>query len=215
VITELNFGQPTVRTTANHWMRSRAFLVALVAHTALIIALITAQRMHPRRLGTEASQPTTGIGAFISPGPAVGTTGTKPVEKKVPAPEKAPKKTAPSTEATQERAGAADNAAAGAGNGSQVGGGGTGPIRIGSGQGLSLLKRVEPVYPPAMQAARVEGTVVLDATIGRDGSVGDVKVLKSSGPMFERAAVEAVKQWRYSPIPFEGLLTVTVNFTLR
>jgi len=214
VITELNFGQPTVRTNTNHWMRSRAFLIALAAHTLLIIALLTAQHMNPRRLGTESSQPQ-GIGAFVTPGPAVGTAGTKPVEKKAPAPEKAPKKTAPSTEASQQHAGAADDAAAGAGNGSQVGGGGTGPIRIGSGQGLSLLKRVEPAYPPAMQAARVEGTVVLDATIERDGSVGDVKVLKSSGPMFERAAVEAVKQWRYSPIPFEGLLTVTVNFTLR
>lgn len=209
MITELNFGQPTVRTNTNHWMRSRAFLVALVAHTVLIIALVTAQRMHPRRLGTEASQPT-GIGAFISPGAPVATTGTTPVAKKVAAPEKAPKKT-PSTEASQEQAGASDAAAA---SGGQVGGG-NGPVRLGSGQGLSLLKRVEPAYPPAMQAARVEGTVVLDATIERDGSVGDVKVLKSSGPMFERAAVEAVKQWRYSPIPFEGLLTVTVNFTLR
>jgi outer membrane biosynthesis protein TonB len=38
----------------------------------------------------------------------------------------------------------------------------------------------------------------------------------SSSPSVQRAAVEAVKQWRYSPIPFEGLLlTVTVNFTLR
>src|SRR6185295_27298 len=192
-------------------MRSRAFLIALAAHTLLIIALLTAQHLSPRRLGTEASQPQ-GIGAFISPGPAIGTTGTKPVEKKAPAPERAPKKTAPPTQASQERAGAADSAAAGGG---QVGGGGNGPVRIGSGQGLSLLKRVEPAYPPAMQAARVEGTVILDATIERDGTVGDVKVLRSSGPMFERAAVEAVQQWRYSPIPFEGLLTVTVNFTLR
>jgi protein TonB len=89
-------------------------------------------------------------------------------------------------------------------------------VRLGGGgQGLSLLKRVEPPYPPAMQAARVQGTVVLDAVIHRDGTVGDIKVLKSSGPHFERAAIDAVKQWRYAPIPYEGILTVTVNFTLR
>jgi protein TonB len=89
-------------------------------------------------------------------------------------------------------------------------------VRLGSGgQGLALLKRIEPAYPPAMQAARVEGMVVLDAVIHRDGSVGDIKVLKSSGPHFERAAIDAVKQWLYAPIPYEGILTVTVNFTLR
>jgi TonB family protein len=66
-----------------------------------------------------------------------------------------------------------------------------------------------------MQSARVEGMVVLDAVIHRDGTVGDIKVLKSSGPFFERSAIEAVKQWRYAPIPYEGILTVNVNFTLK
>ena len=213
MINELNLGQqPIVGTTANHWMRSRAFLVALVAHAILIAVLIGAQS-RVVRLGTEASQPH-GIGAFISAGTPVGTTGTPPVAKKVAAPEKAPKKMAPAAESSQEPAGSMD-AASQQGGGQPGGGGADGPIRLGSGQGLSLLKRVEPSYPPTMQAARLEGNVVLDATIHRDGSVGEVKVLKSSGPLFERAAIDAVRQWRYAPIPFEGLLTVTVNFTLR
>ena len=94
-------------------------------------------------------------------------------------------------------------------------GAGSGPVRLGGGQGLALLKRVEPIYPPAMQSARVAGMVVLDAVIHRDGTVGDIKVLKASGPFFEKAAIDAVKQWLYAPIPYEGVLTVTVNFTLK
>jgi TonB family protein len=127
---------------------------------------------------------------------------------------KAAKKPLPATEPATTMAGSANDAAVGAG---QVGGGaGTGPVRLGTGgQGLALLKRVEPAYPPAMQSARVEGMVVLDAVIHRDGTVGDIKVLKSSGPFFERSAIEAVKQWRYAPIPYEGILTVNVNFTLK
>jgi TonB family protein len=65
-----------------------------------------------------------------------------------------------------------------------------------------------------MERARMEGTVVLDAVIHRDGSVGEIKVLRSSGPAFEESAIKAVGQWRYGALPYEGVLTVTVNFTL-
>jgi TonB family protein len=214
MITQLDFtGRPVALSNPPHWSRSRSLLIALVVHTILIGLLIRAQRTHVLRLGSGPESH--GIGAFITPGPAVGTSGTsQPVEKKAAAPVKAAKKTLPSNEPIATMAGSADVAGAGAGQVS--GGGGTGPVRLGSGgQGLALLKRVEPAYPPAMQSARVEGTVVLDAVIHQDGSVGDIKVLKSSGPFFERSAMEAVRQWRYAPIPFEGVLTVTVNFTLK
>jgi TonB family protein len=214
MITQLDFsGRPVARGNTTHWSQSRSLLIALIVHTIVIGLLIRAQRTHVLHLGSGPSSG--GIGAFITQGTPVGTAGTaQTVAKKAPAPVKAAKKPLASTEPTTQMAGSASAAGAGAG---QAGGGvGTGPVRLGSGgQGLALLKRIEPAYPPAMQAARVEGMVVLDAVIHRDGSVGDIKVLKSSGPHFERAAIDAVKQWLYAPIPYEGILTVTVNFTLR
>jgi len=189
--------------------RFSAFGIAVIVHVCVILTFIVAQRAHVLRVSIAPQQH--GIGAFISPGTPVGTAGTsKPVEKKTPAPEKTPKKVMPAT--TAQPAGSDDRASS---VGGQVGGGGLGPVRLGSGQGIGLLKKVEPVYPRAMQAARVEGIVVLDAVIRRDGTVGDVTVLKSTAPLFERAAIDAVKQWLYSPLPYEGLLTLTVNFNLR
>ena len=60
----------------------------------------------------------------------------------------------------------------------------------------------------------MEGTVVLDAVIHCDGTVGEIRVLKSSGPAFEESAIKAVSQWLYGALPYEGVLTVTVNFNL-
>lgn len=73
---------------------------------------------------------------------------------------------------------------------------------------------MEPIYPLTMQAARREGIVVLDAVVHRDGTIGDIKVLKSTAPEFEQAAIAALKQWRYTRLPYDGLVTVTLNFTL-
>jgi protein TonB len=86
---------------------------------------------------------------------------------------------------------------------------------VAPGQGPGLIKRVEPRYPPIAQTARIEGTVVLDAVIGQDGSVKDIKVLKSAHVSLEQSAVDALRQWRYSPSPQDVILTVTVNFTLQ
>jgi TonB family protein len=91
---------------------------------------------------------------------------------------------------------------------------GAGPVRLGAGGNLTLLNKVTPVYPPVMQSVRMPGQVVLDAIIHRDGTIGDVTVLKSTNEAFAQAAIAAVKQWRYTPIPYEGIVTVTVNFTL-
>jgi protein TonB len=90
-----------------------------------------------------------------------------------------------------------------------------GPVRVAPGQGPGLIKRVEPIYPPMARAARVEGTVVIDAVINKDGSVSDVKVLQSANAMLEQSAVQAVRQWRFTPGPYAVVLTVTVHFTLR
>ena len=88
-------------------------------------------------------------------------------------------------------------------------------MRVSPGQGPGLIRKVEPRYPPIARAARVEGTVVVDAIIRQDGTVSDGKVLKSSNPMFEPECIQAVKQWRFTPGSQDVILTVTVNFTLR
>jgi len=77
---------------------------------------------------------------------------------------------------------------------------------------------VAPTYPPLARAAGVEGVVILEAVIAEDGSVRDVRVLRSN-PLLEAAALEAVRQWRFSPTLLNGepvpvVMTVTVAFRL-
>ena len=80
-------------------------------------------------------------------------------------------------------------------------------------------KNVQPVYPPIAQSARVQGVVIIEATIGADGRVKDAKVLRSI-PLLDQAALDAVKQWQFTPtllngVPVPVIMTVTVNFTLQ
>ena len=80
------------------------------------------------------------------------------------------------------------------------------------------VKHVVPIYPPFAQAARVSGTVILEALIAEDGSVRDVKVLKSV-PLLDASAIDAVRQWRFTStllngVPVQVLMTVTVTFNL-
>jgi protein TonB len=94
------------------------------------------------------------------------------------------------------------------------------PVRVGGNiQTPKKVKDIPPVYPPIAQSARVQGVVILEATIGPDGRVQDVHVLRSI-PLLDAAAIDAVKQWVYSPtllnnVPVPVIMTVTVNFTLR
>jgi protein TonB len=83
----------------------------------------------------------------------------------------------------------------------------------------AVLYKVHPEYPSIAQAAMLEGIVILEATVDGDGRVESVRVLRSKGVLLDRAAVDAVKQWRYSPLIFHGrphpfILTVTVSFSL-
>jgi protein TonB len=76
-----------------------------------------------------------------------------------------------------------------------------------------------PMYPPTAQAARIEGTVILEAVIDAQGVVQNVRVLRSV-PLLDRAAIEAVQQWRYTPTRLNGVavpivMTVTVTFSLK
>jgi protein TonB len=77
---------------------------------------------------------------------------------------------------------------------------------------------VAPVYPRNALTARLSGTVVLQITIGVNGNVRGLKVLQGN-PVLARAAMDAVRQWRYRPSTLNGKLTeaqteVTVNFEL-
>ena len=81
-----------------------------------------------------------------------------------------------------------------------------------------LLEKTQPVYPPVAKAARVQGTVVLEATISKTGTIEDLRVV-SGPPMLQGAAIDAVKTWRYKPYllmdkPVEVLTTVNVIFVL-
>jgi protein TonB len=78
---------------------------------------------------------------------------------------------------------------------------------------------VAPVYPPVAQRARVEGVVILEAVIDAQGRVEAVRVLRSIA-LLDQAAVDAVKQWRFTPAllnaePVPVVMTVTVNFMLQ
>jgi TonB family protein len=92
------------------------------------------------------------------------------------------------------------------------------PIRVG-GQisPPAKIKNVEPIYPAVAKSARVEGTVVIEATVGADGKVEEAKVIKSV-PLLDQAALDAVRQWEYTPtllngVPVPVVMTINVNFT--
>jgi len=95
------------------------------------------------------------------------------------------------------------------------------PHRLQVSQGVTqgmLLHRVQPSYPALARQARIQGSVVLQAEIGRDGSIQNLHLI-SGHPMLAPSAVEAVKQWKYKPYilnqqPVEVETTITVNFSL-
>ena len=96
----------------------------------------------------------------------------------------------------------------------------TGAYRVGGAmQPPKKLKDVPPDYPPLAQEARVQGVVIMEVRIDEHGMVGDVRTLRSI-PLLDQAAIDAVKQWQYTPTLMNGVavpvrMTVTVNFSLR
>jgi periplasmic protein TonB len=92
-------------------------------------------------------------------------------------------------------------------------------VRVSQGvtQGL-LIRKVQPAYPPLARQARIQGSVLLQAEISKDGTIQNLRLI-SGHPMLAPAAIEAVKQWRYKPYilngePVEVETQITVNFTL-
>jgi len=93
------------------------------------------------------------------------------------------------------------------------------PVRVGGNvQSSKLIRRVEPSYPELAKRARVQGIVILQVTVDETGSVGAIKIIRGH-PLLSPPALEAVRQWKYSPTilngePVQVVATVTVNFVL-
>ena len=90
-------------------------------------------------------------------------------------------------------------------------------ISKGVSEGL-VVKRVSPVYPPHALQVRLQGSVELQASIGKDGSIVAVRQI-SGDPVLGKAAMDAVRQWKYKPYyldgePVEVQTQITVNFKL-
>jgi len=80
------------------------------------------------------------------------------------------------------------------------------------------VKHVSPEYPEIARNARVQGVIILECIIAPEGHVTDIRVLRGI-PLLDKAAIDAVRQWVYTPTLLEGrpvpvVMTVTVNFKL-
>jgi len=96
------------------------------------------------------------------------------------------------------------------------------PRRIpvgGNVQAMRLVRQVRPEYPPELRAAGVEGTVVLQAVISKEGAPLELRVLSTTDARLNQAALDAVTKWRYTPtllngMPVETLTTISIEFQL-
>jgi TonB family protein len=95
-----------------------------------------------------------------------------------------------------------------------------GPVRVGGSVRPPVKTRhVDPVYPQIALMSRVQGIVIIEATLGADGRVLDARVLRSE-PLLKQAALDAVSQWQFTPtllngVPVPVIMTVSVIFTLK
>ena len=94
------------------------------------------------------------------------------------------------------------------------------PLRAGGVvQDSKLIHRVEPVYPELARRTRAEAVIVMEVQIDEQGDVTDVSIARGH-PLFDQAAIDAVKQWRYSPTLLNGepvpvVTTVTIPFRIQ
>ncbi|MBU4493882.1 MAG: energy transducer TonB, partial [Acidobacteria bacterium] len=83
-----------------------------------------------------------------------------------------------------------------------------------------LVKRVDPIYPPELRKAGIQGTVILEVTTDEYGVPKNIAVLKSESSELNQSAIEAVRQWVYQPMLVDGkpvpvTFTVTVRYILK
>ena len=228
---------PTVRVGSQKWY---TVPLSILAHVLLFGSIIIIPLMAADVLPTPPT-----MMAFVGappppppppPPPAAPAVQAKPVEVQNPnaAPVEAPKEIVP--EAPPSNAGLSTGIPGGVEGGVPGGvmGGVVGglpeappqppppsaPVRVGGNiKPPTKTRDVKPVYPPIAQSARVQGVVIIEATIGADGRVKEAKVLRGQ-PLLDQAALDAVKQWQFTPtllngVPVPVIMTVTVNFTLQ
>jgi protein TonB len=204
---------------AERWLESdpaqrrivrRALAAALALHATVLVARMPDWGPDPVRVDAPAEQAMQVQFLKPPPPPKAPPKPPEPVQKKIPRPDPTPDEPEPVKEPPPAPPSTPVTAPP-----SPMPAQDMGPVRVAPGQGPGLIKKVEPHYPPMARTARIEGKVVVDAIIRKDGSVSDVKVLSASSPMFEQACVDAVRQWRFTPGSQDVILTVTVNFTLR
>ena len=100
-------------------------------------------------------------------------------------------------------------------------GGSDEPMRVGGEVKEPVeISRVQPVYPEAARKARLQGVVILEAIITKEGHVDSVRILRGLNPLLDKAAMDAVSKWRYKAATFNNrpvpvYLTVTVTFRLQ
>lgn len=92
------------------------------------------------------------------------------------------------------------------------------PLRLSHISEGNLIRKVQPTYPALARSARIQGAVVLQAIISKQGTIENLTVV-TGHPMLAPAAIEAVRQWRYRPYilnnePVEVETRITVNFSL-
>ncbi len=104
--------------------------------------------------------------------------------------------------------------------GGQLGGTGDAPVRVGGNvKAPVIVTRVEPVYPEAARRARIQGIVIIEAIIDRQGNVTEVRMLKTLPFGLDQSAMNAVKQWKFKPGTLNGqpvpvYYNLTVNFRI-
>jgi periplasmic protein TonB len=98
-----------------------------------------------------------------------------------------------------------------------------GPMVVRAGSGMKpprKIRDVKPVYPIGALPQHAQGAVLIDAIIGTDGRVQDVRLLHSVVALLDEAALDAVRRWEYEPtflngVPVAVVMTVVVNFALQ
>jgi len=105
-----------------------------------------------------------------------------------------------------------------------AGDGSAAPVRYEKDKGISepvVVNKVTPAYPEEAKKERVQGTVIVDATVDVEGKVVEAKVSKGADPRLDKAALDAVRKWTYKPArdakgkPVAVIFTVTIRFALQ
>jgi TonB family protein len=94
------------------------------------------------------------------------------------------------------------------------------PLRVGGAlEQANLIVKIQPIYPTAAKAAGIQGTVLFEMVVSKEGEPLDIRVLSSPDDSLTQSALDAVRQWRYKPTllngnPVEIVTDVVVNYTL-